>query len=406
MSAAASGTAAAAAPAAAAASPPPLRLLCWNVNGLLPTLANAALLYSSWPAFFAAWRLDLACLQEAKLPLDKVPRAAALVPGFQSFWACSGEKKGYSGAVTYAAERWAPAAAALDALPEPEGDSGEGRVGGEGRVVETSHCGFVLMNVYVPNAGGAAAGRPRLPHKLRFLRALEARADALAAAGREVLLVGDFNLAAAEADVSPAIGGLAGCYSAEERAWLATFIGKFGDVWRKLHPDAKEVYTCWDVKTSRRAFNEGLRIDYALATPGLLARITKCEVLPADAAGRAGLPSAWSDHAALLLEMDLKPPPAPPPPSAAWRAMKARFVDPAQRSIRAMFGAAAAAGAKRKRGDGAAGAAGAAEPAAQRPKAAAAAAEQRPAAAPPPAAPPGGKAKGIAAFFAATPPPP
>jgi exodeoxyribonuclease III len=401
MSAAASGTAAAAA-AAAAAPPPPLRLLCWNVNGLLPTLANAALLHSSWPAFFAAWRLDLACLQEAKLPLDKVPRAAALVPGFQSFWACSAEKKGYSGVVTYAAERWAPAAAALDALPEPEGGDGGDRVGGEGRIVETDHGALVLLNVYVPNAGGAAAGRPRLPHKLRFLRALEARADALAAAGREVLVVGDLNLAAAEADVSPAIGGLEGCYSAEERAWLTNFIGKFGDAFRRLHPDAKEVYTCWDVKTSRRAFNEGLRIDYALATPGLLARITKCEVLPADAAGRAGLPSAWSDHAALLLEIELAPAAAAPPPSAAWREMKARFVDPAQRSIRSMFGAAAAAGAKRKSGDGAAGAAAAGEPAARRPKAAASA---PPAAAPSPVAPPGGKPKGIAAFFAAKPPP-
>ena len=53
------------------------------------------------------------------------------------------------------------------------------------RVVITDHGAFVLINVYVPNAGDRPA-RARLAFKLAFLRALKAKADALVAAGREV----------------------------------------------------------------------------------------------------------------------------------------------------------------------------------------------------------------------------
>lgn len=50
----------------------------------------------------------------------------------------------------------------------------------------TDHGHFVLINVYVPNAGGKPA-RPRLATKLDFLRLLKAKADALQEEGREVM---------------------------------------------------------------------------------------------------------------------------------------------------------------------------------------------------------------------------
>ena len=53
------------------------------------------------------------------------------------------------------------------------------------RVVITDHSHFVLVNVYVPNAGDRPA-RPRLQYKLRFLEALKDKCDALVAQGREV----------------------------------------------------------------------------------------------------------------------------------------------------------------------------------------------------------------------------
>lgn len=89
----------------------------------------------------------------------------------------------------------------------------------------------------------------------------------------------------------------------------------------------------WDERTSARAFNQGVRIDYVLATPGLLPKITSCEILGADV-----LPPKWSDHAGILVEMkDLQPPP-PHQPCAEWTRLMRRFKDPTQPSISSMFG--------------------------------------------------------------------
>lgn len=43
----------------------------------------------------------------------------------------------------------------------------------EGRLIYTDHGSFVLLNVYVPNAGDHDEGRPRLDYKMRYLKALE-----------------------------------------------------------------------------------------------------------------------------------------------------------------------------------------------------------------------------------------
>ena len=54
------------------------------------------------------------------------------------------------------------------------------------RVVLTDHGAFVLINVYVPNAGPAPE-RPRAAYKYKFLEALKTKAVALRDAGREVI---------------------------------------------------------------------------------------------------------------------------------------------------------------------------------------------------------------------------
>ena len=106
-----------------------------------------------------------------------------------------------------------------------------------------------------------------------------------------------------------------------------------------------------------------MRIDYALLSPGLLARVVSCEVV-------ASLPPKWSDHAALALELRDIPEAPPHVPCALSSARMKRFAKP-KTSIASMF-------AKRLAAD--TGSAAGAQPAAKKAKiepAAAAAAEMR-----------------------------
>ena len=138
----------------------------------------------------------------------------------------------------------------------------------------------MLVNVYVPNAGGRPE-RARLDFKCRFLRALQRRCDSLAAAGRQVIIVGDLNIAAGPDDVCPKFSHEA-MYHEDEKAALAGLLRDFVDVWRRLHPQETAVYTVWDEKTSARAFNEVLRIVSLRLKVKLL--VTPCQCVQHTAA--------------------------------------------------------------------------------------------------------------------------
>lgn len=284
-----------------------LHLLCWNVNGLPPTLPNFTLRHGSLRGFFDAHHLDVVCFQvgliapaallqrwptiehphshaarldaalpqETKVHADKLSKDLCCVEGYevgpargfggwsaalgthpcsfdsipllQSFWACSSAKRGYSGVATYCSSFWSPLACEIDDLGGIASGGGQAAVhgadlSGEGRLVVTDLGSFVLINVYVPNAGDQAAGRPRLEYKMRFLHALRDRCDALADAGREVLIVGDCNVSYAQNDVHPRIK-LDKAYSEAEVRFMLSFTSRYTDVWRSLHPDATDVYT-------------------------------------------------------------------------------------------------------------------------------------------------------------------
>ena len=101
---------------------------------------------------------------------------------------------------------------------------------------------------------------------------------------------------------------------------------------------------------------QGVRIDYALLSPGLLQQVVSCEII-------STLPPKWSDHAALLLELKDIPAVQPHPPCALSSLRMKRFAKP-KASIASMF-------AKRMASDGT----GPALPAAKRSKVGAPAAE-------------------------------
>lgn len=335
-----------------------VKLVSWNVASWPPTARNAAYTHGSVAAFFAHLQADIVALQEAKIAPVKLTRDLACVgDGWESFWSFSTAKLGYAGVTTYAKTPWSPVAAsdtplpledpADHAAPGADFDAAAASYDNEGRAIETDHGSFVLINVYAPNASNPT----RAAAKAAFLTALRRRADALLAAGRRVVLCGDFNVVTSDNDTF--VGWDAMEYSrAEVVALRKLFAPPLVDAWRFTHPHVRRAtappgrrgYTCWDQRTAARGRDEGVRIDFFAVSEGL--RIVSCDVIPPS----SDLKAVWSDHAPLALTIDVPgPPPGDHAPAPGSSACDARWVgDRRQQTLAAAFQRAAA---KRKNDD-------------------------------------------------------
>jgi exodeoxyribonuclease-3 len=144
----------------------------------------------------------------------------------------------------------------------------------EHRIVSAQLGAVTVASIYVPNGG------KNFSAKMRFLEALDAYAGELLNTKRGVLLCGDFNVTAGEADVHPkerktrAIGQLP-----EERAILERIVGRgLVDVGRAVDPENDALYTWWPPWRKMRERNIGWRIDYVFADRALAARVESCRV--------------------------------------------------------------------------------------------------------------------------------
>ncbi|KAK4793499.1 hypothetical protein SAY86_023934 [Trapa natans] len=83
--------------------------------------------------------------------------------------------------------------------------------------------------------------------------------------GRRILVVGDLNIAPAAIDRCDAGPDFE---KNEFRTWMRTLTvkcgGPFFDIFRAMHPDRKDAYTCWPSSTGAEQFNFGSRIDHIL----------------------------------------------------------------------------------------------------------------------------------------------
>ncbi len=166
----------------------------------------------------------------------------------------------------------------------------------EGRALVLDFGLFVLVNVYCPND----ASDERLTFKVNYLIVLENRVKTLIEEGRDVIVVGDINVAATPLDHCD--GRLESkrkeWYSHPARDWFRKWlvpIGPMHDVIREAWPDRREMYTCpwtfipfsflltcgigWNTKIQARDTNYGTRIDYVLMTSNLLPWVKGADIL-------------------------------------------------------------------------------------------------------------------------------
>jgi exodeoxyribonuclease-3 len=129
----------------------------------------------------------------------------------------------------------------------------------EGRYVEVDLADrpVTVASLYLPKGGlpahlqkpgsmrEAPDGGARYDRKMRFLTGFARQVDAsrrrALAAGRDYLLMGDFNIAHARSTSSTGSASTAARASSRERAWLDTLIRprRLHDVVRRLHPDTQ-----------------------------------------------------------------------------------------------------------------------------------------------------------------------
>ena len=230
-----------------------MKVATWNVNGIRARSSQVL----SW---IDREEPDVICLQEIKASRDKVPEPLVDVAGYHACWHGHG---GYSGvALLLRTARF----------PEPPAFS-HPRFDHETRIVVAEVDGTVYGSMYVPNGG------KDLEAKLVFLAELDAWVGELVAAGKRLVLCGDYNVARADIDVHPVLRKPMIGQSAQERALIdAIFSHGLVDVGRYCAPDDDRLFTWWAPWRNLRERNIGWRLDYIAASADLVDGTTTCKV--------------------------------------------------------------------------------------------------------------------------------
>jgi exodeoxyribonuclease-3 len=246
-----------------------VRVATWNVNGIRARESQVR----DW---IARDRPDVVCLQEIKAKPEQIPEMLFESEGYWCYWHGAG---GYSGVALHVRKELC---ADRPCFGHPEFDH-------ETRIVAADVAGVTIASVYVPN-GGKDYGA-----KLRFLESLEGYARAAKAAGREILLCGDLNVARTDQDVHPKErkAGAVGQREDERALFEGILAQGLVDVGRSLDPDNENLFTWWAPWRNLRQRNIGWRIDYELASASLASRATACAV-------RAEV--GTSDHAPIVAD--------------------------------------------------------------------------------------------------------
>ena len=169
----------------------------------------------------------------------------------------------------------------------------------EARAIGVTVDGIRLWSLYVPN--GRALGDPHYDYKLDWLAKLAADTKAwmLEHPNEPIALMGDWNVAPLDTDVWPTWPFETSTHtSAPERAAFAEFetIG-LTDVVRPLVPDG---FTFWDYQQLRFPRNEGMRIDFIMASPAFADLVTGAQIERNERKG-----DAPSDHVPVVVDLDV-----------------------------------------------------------------------------------------------------
>lgn len=251
-----------------------MKIATWNVNSIRSRLERLL-------AWLRKTQPDVLYLQELKATEDVFPYEAIRQAGYHA--AVFGQKT-YNGV-------------AILSRIEPshiERGLGDGEEDPQARFLLAEIGGIHAISVYVPN--GQVVGSEPYAYKLRWLTRLRAFLEKRFTPTTPVVICGDFNVARDEKDVArPDVWASSVLFHPTSRAALEQFLAwGLMDVFRQRHPEGGQ-YSWWDYRMLAFPKNDGLRLDYILATGPLADRCTAAEI---DREERKG--EKPSDHAPVL----------------------------------------------------------------------------------------------------------
>ncbi|MBT8092632.1 MAG: exodeoxyribonuclease III [Gammaproteobacteria bacterium] len=227
---------------------------------------------------------DVLVLQEIKQPTEKFPVNDLRELGYH---AIANGQKTYNGVAVVSKQ--VPADPVLE-LPDFEDP--------QRRVLGCSFGDMRVINLYVPN--GSEVGSEKYTYKLEWLSSLRRFLQAELQQHEDVVVLGDFNIAPADADVyDPEKWGDAILCSPQEREALNSILELgFSDVFRKFE-QPEGMFSWWDYRAAGFRRNAGLRIDLILTSASMAQRCTASYIDKE--------PRAWerpSDHAPVIAVFD------------------------------------------------------------------------------------------------------
>lgn len=254
-----------------------MKIITYNVNGIRAALRKGM---DDW---IAENDFDIICLQESKAQPEQVDLSAFQELGYRDYW-YSAEKKGYSGVITLSRHEPQSVSRGIGQQPFDQ----------EGRVIRTDFADFTLLNCYFPSG---TTGNIRQEIKMQFLDHIYREAQSLLQEQKQVVIVGDYNIAHTENDIhAPKRNKNTSGFLPEEREWLTKWFDLgFVDAFRHCHPEKTE-YSWWSYRAAARQRNKGWRLDYQSVSEALAPKIKAAHQLT---------DVVHSDHCPVYLELDL-----------------------------------------------------------------------------------------------------
>lgn len=257
-----------------------MKIATWNVNSLRVRLPHVL----DW---LQQHQPDILGLQETKVTDDLFPLEPLREAGYHVYFA---GQKTYNGVAVLSRQPASDVQCLTDfpTLSDPQR-----------RILGLQFGDVYFLNLYVPN--GSSLDSDKYHYKLQWLAALQAQVQQLQTQHKHVVIVGDFNIAPADADVHDPQkwAGKVLVSPAERTALNAILALGLEDCFRRFE-QAEASFSWWDYRGAGFRRNHGLRIDLILASNALAQQCQACAI---DTAPRAL--EQPSDHAPVWAEFTL-----------------------------------------------------------------------------------------------------